>query len=115
LVSAAGNIALGQKSTASAEISGKLESSTTANTQAARIEWSWVDSTHAARKAALTLYASDYGGERTGLQIGANGTEPTVGFYGVTPTARQLLATGAGASVDDVIAALQNLGLVKQS
>lgn len=39
----------------------------------------------------------------------------TVGFYGVTPIARATLATGAGHTVDDVITALQNLGLVKQS
>ena len=38
-----------------------------------------------------------------------------IGFYGVTPTSRQVLATGAGASVDDVISALQTLGLVSQS
>lgn len=38
-----------------------------------------------------------------------------IGFHGVTPVARQTLATGAGATVDDVITALQNLGLVKQS
>lgn len=42
-----------------------------------------------------------------------NGT--TAGFYGVAPTTRQLLATGAGATVDNVITALQTLGLVKQS
>lgn len=39
----------------------------------------------------------------------------TVGFYGTTPIAQAVLATGAGATVDDVITALQNLGLVKQS
>lgn len=39
----------------------------------------------------------------------------TVGFYGVAPTTRLLLATGAGATVDNVITALQTLGLVKQS
>ncbi len=111
----AGNMALGQQSTASHEISGKLKSSTTANTQAARIAWAWTVATHASRTATLTLYASDYGGERTGLQIGANGTGPTVGFYGVTPVARQLLATGTGATVDNVITALQNLGLLRQS
>ncbi len=38
-----------------------------------------------------------------------------VGFYGVAPTARQLLATGAGATVDQVITALQTLGLLRQS
>lgn len=42
-------------------------------------------------------------------------TGTTMGFYGVAPTARQLLPTGAGKIVDDVITALQNLGLVRQS
>jgi hypothetical protein len=39
----------------------------------------------------------------------------TIGFYGATPTACQVLATGAGKTVDNVISALQALGLVKQS
>ena len=38
-----------------------------------------------------------------------------VGFYGTAAIAQQTLATGAGATVDNVITALQNLGLVKQS
>lgn len=38
-----------------------------------------------------------------------------LGFYGVAPIARAILATGAGHTVDDIIIALQNLGLVKQS
>ncbi len=46
-------------------------------------------------------------------QIGNSGD--SLGFYGQTAVARQLLATGAGHTVDDVITALQNLGLVKQS
>lgn len=37
-----------------------------------------------------------------------------MGFYGTTPIARQLLATGAAHTVDDVITALQALGLVRQ-
>lgn len=54
----------------------------------------------------------------TNYQVGdtiVTGSGATLGFYGVTPTARQLLATGAGHSVDDVITALQTLGLVRQS
>ena len=39
----------------------------------------------------------------------------TAGFYGTTPIVQAVLATGAGATVDNVITALQNLGLVKQS
>jgi len=45
----------------------------------------------------------------------ANSTGVKLGFYGVTRVARQLLATGVGATVDDVITALQTLGLVKQA
>lgn len=41
--------------------------------------------------------------------------EPVHNFYNVSPVARQVLATGAGKTVDEVITALQNLGLVKQS
>jgi len=36
-------------------------------------------------------------------------------FYGVSPVSRQLLPTGAGKTVDNVISALQALGLVRQS
>ncbi len=54
-----------------------------------------------------------YGNIRLYSQLSHGGT--TLGFYGVTPIARQTLPTGAGRTVDDVITALQNLGLVKQS
>ena len=48
-----------------------------------------------------------------GLKIGA--ATDYLGFYSVTPIQRALLATGVTHTVDDVITALQNLGLVKQS
>jgi len=38
-----------------------------------------------------------------------------LGFYAQTPVSRQLLATGGGATVDQVITCLQNLGLLRQS
>lgn len=44
-----------------------------------------------------------------------HGSGCKVGFYGKTPIDQAVLATGAGHTVDDVITALQNLGLVKQS
>lgn len=91
-----------------------LESSTTAAQDAARIAALWNDATHATRKADLVLTAFDTA-EREGLRIRGDGTGPALGFYGVTPIARAVLATGAGAAVDDVITALQNLGLVKQA
>jgi len=93
----------------------ELESSTTADQTAAALDVSWNDATHATRKADLILTAYDSGGEREGLRIRGAGSEPAIGFYGVAPVARAVLATGAGATVDNVITALQNLGLVKQS
>lgn len=39
----------------------------------------------------------------------------SVGFYGTVPIAQQVLATGTGKTVDNVITALQALGLVKQA
>ena len=38
-----------------------------------------------------------------------------LGFHGATPVVQQVLATGAGATVDDVIGFLQTIGLCKQS
>ncbi len=51
------------------------------------------------------------------LRIGAdlNHDGSNVGFYGTSPIAQAILATGAGRTVDEVITALQNLGLVKQT
>jgi len=92
-----------------------LATSTTADQSAARIQALWNDAMHATRKADLVLTAYDSGGEREGLRIRGDGSGPAIGFYGVSPIERATLATGAGASVDDVITALQNLGLVKQS
>lgn len=92
-----------------------LKSSTTDNSAAGRLTWEWTTATHASRasRGKLTAFyttteqeAVTWDGDTGGLKLG---------FYGVTPVARQVLATGAGASVDDVITALQNLGLVKQS
>lgn len=52
-------------------------------------------------------------GTLRGLQIGTSAGK--LGFFGVSAISCAVLATGAGASVDNVITALQNLGLVKQS
>jgi hypothetical protein len=84
------------------------------NQTQALIASSWIDATNASRKAKLSLYAYDTAA-RLGFEIEASGTESKIGFHGVTPITRAVLATGAGATVDNVITALQNLGLVKQS
>ncbi len=51
----------------------------------------------------------------TVLEAAPGDAHGMLAFYGVTPVARQLLATGASHTVDDVITALQNLGLVRQT
>jgi len=53
----------------------------------------------------------------TGLEVDGDFDHDgsNVGFYGTAPIAQAVLATGVGATVDNVITALQNLGLVKQS
>lgn len=38
-----------------------------------------------------------------------------MGFYGITPIARQVFASGAGHTVDQLITVLQNLGLISQT
>jgi hypothetical protein len=55
----------------------------------------------------------DQASESAGLKIGA--TASKLGFYGVNPQTRQVLATGASHTVDDVITFLQSTGLCKQS
>lgn len=56
-------------------------------------------------------------GTTTGSKIGSVGgsSGEKIGFFGATPIVQPLLATGTGATVDNVITALQNLGLVRQS
>lgn len=93
----------------------ELQSSTTADQSAAALDVTWIVATHASRTARLALSAYDYGGAREGLRIDSNGSAPLIGFYGHAAAAQQVLATGAGATADNIIAALQALGLVKQS
>lgn len=50
----------------------------------------------------------------TGTKIGT-ATNQKIGFWNATPVVQQILATGGGATVDNVISLLQTLGLCKQS
>ncbi len=50
----------------------------------------------------------------TGTKIGT-ATGQKIGVWNATPVVQQVLATGAGATVDNVISLLQTLGLCKQS
>lgn len=74
--------------------------------------WGAVD---ASRTGRITINVLDYNDIRECIRFEADGTEALLGFYGVSAISRKVLATGAGHTVDDVITALQNLGLVKQS
>ena len=53
-------------------------------------------------------------GTTTGMKIGT-ATGQKLGFWNATPVVQQVLATGTGKTVDNVITFLQTLGLCKQS
>lgn len=53
-------------------------------------------------------------GTVTGTKIGT-ATSEKLSFWNATPVAQQILATGGGATVDNVISLLQTLGLCRQS
>lgn len=91
------------------------ESSTTSGRAQAEVDTAWNDSTDATRSADLILRSYYTTTAREGIRIRGGSSNVQLGFYGITPVSRQTLATGSGATVDDVITALQNLGLVKQS
>lgn len=94
----------------------QLKSSTTVTQDVGRLTWEWSTATHASRasKGQLTSYYTST--ERPAITWGSDSSVALLSFYDVTtPIARQVLATGASATVDDVITALQALGLVKQS
>lgn len=92
------------------------QSSTTAAQLMSRLRSIWSTATHVSRKT-TSIWSSFDTAERDAIGIGANGSAPLVGFYNIStaPIAQQVLATGAGHTTDDVITALQALGLVKQS
>lgn len=92
----------------------QAESSTTVDTTQARIAASWIVATHATRTSRLALSAYDTA-EREGIRIDSDGAAALLGFYAHAAVAQQVLATGAGATADNIITALQALGLVKQS
>lgn len=96
-------------------INMQLQSSTTAGQDAGRLSYEWVTATHASRAARGKLTAYYTSTEQEAMRWDGDSGGVKLGFYGQAAVARQLLATGAGATVDDVITALQNLGLLRQS
>jgi len=53
------------------------------------------------------------GDATTGFKL-INNANHKLSFWGVTPVVQQVLATGTGATVDDVISMLQTIGICKQ-
>jgi hypothetical protein len=97
-------------------IAAQLESSTTNDQDAGRLTWKWATATHASRASQGQLTSYYTSTERPAITWGSDSSVALLSFYDVTtPIARAVLATGAGATVDNVITALQNLGLIKQS
>lgn len=73
-----------------------------------------LDSTHTLTLAEAFNFAL---GTTTGTKIGTvgGGSGQKLAFLGSTPVVQQVLATGAGATVDNVITFLQTIGLCRQS
>lgn len=102
------------------DASGVLAQRDSATAQTLRIYETYTDASNYARLAFVTA-AGDYvitpqaagTGTLRGLQLATSAGK--LGFYGMTAIAQAVLATGAAHTVDDVITAMQNLGLVKQS
>jgi hypothetical protein len=91
-----------------------LKSSTTADQSAGRLIFKWDVADHATRSATGQLSAYYTTTEHTPVTWGANSGGALLSFYDVaTPIARQTLPLGA--SSDDIVNALANLGLTKLS
>ena len=95
-------------------------SSTGAAREQANVDTAWnandgVAGTDATRSADLILSVYTVATAQEAIRASAAAAGVRLGFYGVTPTARQLFATGAGHTVDQLITVLQNLGLIRQS
>ena len=81
-----------------------------------RLLWQYTTKTDASRATRGSLTAFYTSTERKAITWGADASGPLLSFGTVTtPIAIQVLATGAGATADDIITALQAIGLVKQS
>jgi len=92
-----------------------MQSSTTAR-NVGRLLWQYTDKTDATRATRGSVTAFHTSTEHKPVTWGANSGGALLSFYDITtPIARQVLATGAGRTADDIITTLQALGLVKQS
>ena len=72
-------------------------SSTTASQVQGTLSASWVDSTHATRKARLVISAYDTAA-RDAIRVEGSGTAPLIGFYGAAAVAKPTALTAAPAA-----------------
>ena len=97
-----------------------LQSDTSQDTAAARIQALWYTAAHGTRKADLVLSAYDTA-EREGLRIRGAGSAAAIGFLGATPAARQahVADPSGGATIDaearsainSILSTLETFGL----
>jgi hypothetical protein len=94
-----------------------LHTSTNAFQDAALITGQWADVANATRKGRMVLSVGDASALREGFRLESNGTVPLLGFFAVTPVARQTVGAAAtDAATTQTLAnnlrtALINLGL----
>lgn len=76
-----------------------IETTTTIDTQAADMEWTWVDATHASRKARFVFNIYDTAA-REAMRMEASGTAAMLGFFGATAVARPSAYTQTYSTAD---------------
>jgi hypothetical protein len=96
----------------------QAKSDTTITCNQGIIRFSWVDATHATRKARVTHLACDATSNREAFRIESNGSAGMIGFLGAAAVARQTIS-GSRANTEqalkDLLTALATLGLITDS
>jgi len=94
----------------------RLESSTTADQDAAQVNVTWATATHASRKARVQHYAYDTAAREV-LRLEASGTAAMIGFLGAAAVARPTVtgSKAANAALASALTALASLGLITDS
>lgn len=90
-----------------------LHSSTTEDQDAGRLMWQWATAIHDTRASRGNLTAYYMNTEQIAITWDGNSAGIKLGFYGSTPVSKQVVPTGS--TVDTLITALQDLGLISQS
>lgn len=92
------------------------ESSTTADTEMARIRTEWATATHASRAARMVFEVYDTAA-REFLSAEADGTQALIGVFGATPIAKPTVtgSRGGNAALASLLTALADLGWLTDS